>query len=285
MLDSDMKWRKLARFSGLALVAGLGVLWMLKAFEHSQVYHPDRLLRADASKLARPFEEAHFAASDGVKLHGWYFPSTNGVSAPVFLFCHGNAGNIGDRLDAAAALLETGAAVFLFDYRGFGRSEGRPSEQGTYLDAHAAYGWLIKRGHTGGRVVLFGESLGGGVASELAAGARVGGLILQSTFTSLVEVGTELFPWLPVRWISSIRYDTCARLPLIQVPVLIMHSREDDLIRYAHAERNYAAARAPKLLVELQGGHNEALLDRAAFVGGVSRLLEACAAGAPPLTP
>lgn len=263
---------------GLWIVAVALGFGMLRAFEHSQVFHPDKVLVASASKLGRPFEEVDFQARDGARLHGWYFPETNAPAAPVFLYCHGNAGNISHRLDTAGALLSAGASVMIFDYRGYGRSAGRPSEEGTYRDAHAAYDWLLAKGHPADRIMVFGESLGGGVASELAASATVGGLVLQSTFTRITDLGAELFPWIPVRLLGSIRYPTIERLPSIRVPVLVLHSRGDGLVRYAHAERNFAAANEPKLLVEIRGDHNEPLLDRAAFGEGIRRFLELAAA-------
>ena len=148
---------------------------MLRWFEHSQVYHPDRVLTATGAELGRPFEDVLFKASDGVELHGWFFPAaTNSPRAQLaVLVCHGNAGNIGHRLDTCAALLATGASVFVFDYRGYGRSQGWPSEEGTYRDAQAAYQWLQRRALPARNIIAFGESLGGGIAAELAA-ARAG---------------------------------------------------------------------------------------------------------------
>ena len=178
---------------------------MFRWFEHSQVYHPDRVLTATGAELGRPFEDVSFKASDGVELNGWFFPaSTNSPRRHLaVLVCHGNAGNIGHRLDTCAALLATGVNVFVFDYRGYGRSQGRPSEEGTYRDAQAAYRWLRQKGFAGTNIIAFGESLGGGVAAELAVRETVGGLVLQSTFTSIPDMGAELFPWLPVRWLGT----------------------------------------------------------------------------------
>ena len=116
----------------------------------------------------------------------------------------------------APLLLATGVNVFVFDYRGYGRSQGRPSEEGTYRDAQAAYQWLRQKGFPGTNIIAFGESLGGGVAAELAVRETVGGLVLQSTFTSIPDMGAELFPWLPVRWLGTIRYDTRSKLPRLQ---------------------------------------------------------------------
>jgi fermentation-respiration switch protein FrsA (DUF1100 family) len=194
-------------------------------------------------------------------LHGWFFPAeTNSRrSDKVFLICHGNAGNISHRLDTYALLLRIGASVFAFDYRGYGRSTGRPSESGTYLDGQAALQWLFQRGFKTEDVILYGESLGGGIASELAMRAPLGGLILVSSYTSIPALGQELFPWLPVRWISTIKYDTLSKLPRIRVPLLIVHSKMDTLIGFHHAQRNFAAANEPKFLCEIDGDHNDAL--------------------------
>jgi fermentation-respiration switch protein FrsA (DUF1100 family) len=245
-------------------------------FEHRQVFDPDRHLETSGNELGRPFEDVHFQAVDGVGLHGWFFPADTDSTRKrfIYLLCHGNAGNISHRLDHCAALLETGASVFIFDYRGYGRSQGRPGEEGTYLDAQAAHQWLRQKGFAPTNIVALGESLGGGVASELALRESLGGLILQSTYTSIPDVGAELFPWLPVRWISTIKYDTRARLSRIRVPLLIMHSREDGLIGFSHAEGNFAVANEPKMFWEIAGGHNQFLEgDRARYLEGLNRFL------------
>jgi uncharacterized protein len=267
---------KLAKKLIVLLGACLLMVVMLRWFEHSQVYHPDRVLTATGAELGRPFEEVAFKASDGVELNGWFFPvNTNSPRAQMaVLVCHGNAGNIGHRLDTCAALLATGASVFVFDYRGYGRSRGWPSEEGTYLDAQAAYQWLCQRGFAGTNIISFGESLGGGIAAELAGREPVGGLVLQSTFTSIPDIGAELFPWLPVRWLATIRYDTQSILPRLKPPVLVMHSRADEIIPFRHGQRNFAAAREPKLFWELTGSHNEPLANRRHFIAGVEKLLD-----------
>lgn len=263
--------------TALVLVAGglLGFI-VLRQFELSQVYHPDRVLSASGRDLGRPFEDVWFRAGDGVELNGWFFPSyTNSPRRQLaMLFCHGNAGNISHRLDVCQALLLTGVNVFLFDYRGYGRSQGRPSEAGTYLDAQAAYEWLRGKGFAARDILVFGESLGGGIAAELCACRPTGGLVLQSTFTSMPDLGAELFPWLPVRLLGHIRYDTLRKLPRLHVPVLVMHSRTDGLIGYHHAERNFAAANEPKLFCEIDGPHNEPMESREKFLAGLEQFLQ-----------
>jgi fermentation-respiration switch protein FrsA (DUF1100 family) len=249
---------------------------MLRWFEHSRVYYPNRFLTATGEELGRPFEDFRFKAADGVQLHGWFFPASKESprSKLAVLVCHGNAGNISGRLDLCRALLETGVNVFLFDYRGFGQSEGRPAEEGTYLDGQAAYRWLEAKGFAGRNIVAFGESLGGGIASELALRETLGGLVLQGTFTSIPDIGAELYPWLPIKWLSTIKYDTYGKLPRLNLPVMVMHSRTDGLIHFDHAEKNFSRANEPKLMWELRGDHNESVLDQENFVAGMEKFLK-----------
>jgi fermentation-respiration switch protein FrsA (DUF1100 family) len=235
---------------------------MFRWFEYKQVYHPSRAMDGNGILLGRPWQEVWFSARDGTRLNGWFFPADPKAKHRdlMVLFCHGNAGNISHRLHTCQALLETGVGVFVFDYRGYGRSSGRPGEEGTYQDAEGAYDWLCQQGYTRTNIVAFGESLGGAVATELALRRPLRGLILISTFTSIPAIGAELFPWLPVNWICTIRYDSLSKLPRLNVPLLVMHSRADRIIGYQHGERLFAAANEPKLLWEVFGDHNDTLL-------------------------
>ena len=248
---------------------------VLRWFEHSQVYHPSRVLEATGAELGRPFEDVRFVASDGVELNGWFFPAdANSRRASLaVLLCHGNGGHISHRLELARALLSTGVCVFLFDYRGYGRSAGRPTEQGTYRDGEAAYRWLENKGFAGKKIILFGESLGGGVAAELASRLPAAGLILQSTFTCIPDIGADLFPWLPVRLLARIKYDTLSKLPQVKAPVLIMHSRGDRLVRFQHSQKNFAAANDPKLFCELVGDHNDSISNTVQYIADFEKLL------------
>jgi uncharacterized protein len=232
----------------------------LRWFEYRHVYNPSREFHSSGTQLNRPFRDVYFQSGDGTKLNGWFYPAdTNSPRRQIaVLICHGNGGNISNFEGLAERLLITGVNVFAFDYRGFGHSEGRPSEEGTYRDTQAAYEWLKQRGFPATNILVYGVSLGGGMASELAVREPVGGVILESTFTSITDMGLELYPWLPVRLVGSIKYDTRHKLPKIKVPVLIMHSRGDDLIPYHQAEENYSAANEPKLLYEVRGSHGSA---------------------------
>lgn len=233
----------------------------IRRFELRQIYHPLAEWEAQPSDLGRNYEDLFITTPDGVKLSAWFFPASEDSPrrTKVMLVCHGNGGNISHRLQLCRLLLGTGGAVLLFDYRGYGRSSGEPGEEGTYVDAQATYQWLRQRGFASQHIIAFGESLGGAVAAELALRESIGGLVLQSTFTSIVDVGKELLWWLPVRWLNSIKYDTRAKLPRIKVPVLVMHSRDDTLVRFHHAEENFAAANEPKLFQETEGDHNDSL--------------------------
>lgn len=244
---------------------------MIHWFEHRQVYAPSRSLETNGSELGHPFEEMFFQADDGVRLHGWFFSAAAGLRAhQVLLLCHGNAGNISTRLRFYRAWLELGINLFTFDYRGYGRSEGRPNEEGTYRDAQAAVGWLRQKRFAPENIIVMGKSLGGGVASELMLREPLGGLILQSTFTSIPDIGGELYPWLPVRRLHRIKYDTVNRLPKVKVPVLVAHSRTDDLIGFHHAERNFKVANEPKQLLEIAGNHVSVIEDgRSEYLKGL----------------
>jgi fermentation-respiration switch protein FrsA (DUF1100 family) len=249
---------------------------MLRWFEHRKVYVPSSLMTRHGRELRSSCEDVYFAAADDVRLHGWFFPAeANAARAQhVLLVLHGNTGNICGRLSFCEVWLQLGLNVFLFDYRGFGRSEGTPSEEGTYRDAQAAHKWVCAKGFEPRNVIVLGKSLGGGVASELALREQVGGLILQSTFSNIPSVGAELFPWLPVKRFHTIKYDTVSKLPRIRVPVLIMHSRRDQIIGYHHAERNLAAANDPKIFWEIYGNHTGTLEAGASeYVKGLNSFL------------
>ena len=237
---------------------------MFRRFEFNQVYQPTREWDATPDALGRPFQDLTLTAADGARISAWFFPAdaTSPRRQTALLICHGNGGNISHRLLTCRTLLQTGASVMVFDYRGYGRSEGQLSEEGTYLDAQAAHAWLRQQGMT--TIIPFGKSLGGAVAAELALREKSAGLVLVGAFTSIADVGAEYFPWLPVRHFNRIKYDTLHKLPRINVPVLIMHSREDEVIRFRHGEKNFAAANEPKTFLELHGGHNETLMVDAA---------------------
>jgi uncharacterized protein len=258
------------------LCVGYLALAALMFFSQSRLVHlphvPGRALVATPAQIGLAYEEVHFHAEDGVALHGWFVPAEDARATVLFL--HGNAGNISHRLDSLRIFHELGLATFIFDYRGYGRSEGRPSESGLRADARAAWAHLSEdRRIEPARIVAFGRSLGGAVAACLAAERPLGAVILESGFTSVPDLGAELYPWLPVRWLARLRYDTRACIAEVNVPVLVVHSPDDDIIPFRHGEALAAAAGAE--LLRIRGDHNTGFLRSAeAYRGGLDRFLE-----------
>ena len=218
---------------------------------------PGRTLEATPATVDLAFEDVSLATADGEQLHGWYVP--NDAAHATLLFCHGNAGNISHRLDSIRLFHELGLNVLIIDYRGYGLSSGTASEQGTYRDADAAWEYLVGQRHlTPGEIVIFGRSLGGAVAADLAGRTQPAAVFLESTFVSVPEMAAALYPWLPVRWLSRYRYDTGAKLASIPAPLLIAHSPDDEIIPYAQGRRLFDSLPGPKQLKVIPGaGHND----------------------------
>ena len=235
--------------------------------EPSMIYLPDRQLEAAPDAAGLSYEDVFLTTADGARIHGWFLPAPRDLPSSPFtlLFFHGNAGNISHRLDKLAVFHELGASVFIIDYRGYGRSEGQPSEEGIYRDAQAAYEYLTGKAQPHGAphlearsIVVYGESLGSAVAVDLASKVTVGGVVLEEPFTSIGDVGHEKFPFLPIRFLARTKYDSLGKIGRINAPLLIFHSRDDEYFPIRHAQRLFAAAREPKRLVELHGRHNDA---------------------------
>lgn len=272
MADSKRR-NRLKNIVGL-LLAPVVLFALLRWFEFRSVFQPSSNLDFTGDEIGFSREDVWFETSDGIKLHAWYFPNEKRPGGRVFLICHGNGGNISHRMHLYDVLLREGVGVLAFDYRGYGRSRGSPDEIGTYRDAAAAYQWLLARGYQPTQIVAFGESLGGGVVSKLALQNDLAGLVLMSTYTSAEDLGSELFPWLPVRTVGKVKYPTLERLPKIHVPVLVMHGSDDTIIPVHHGRRIFEAANEPKLFQELKGDHNDTFAaDRSAVSNGIRRYL------------
>lgn len=259
------------------------IVALMFAFQHRLVYQPGmpgRTLIATPEARGLPFEDVHLTTDDGVRLHGWYVPAEG--ARRTLLFFHGNAGNISHRLDSLIDFHALGVNVLMLDYRGYGRSEGAPTERGTYEDALTAWRHLVEeRGTPPGQIVLHGRSLGGAVAAWLASRRPAGGLILESSFRSLPELAAELYPWLPARRLARLDYDTEARLAEVAVPVLIIHARADEIVPFEHGRALYAAAPEPSTFLALEGDHNSGYrLSSDAYLAGLEAFLESLDAGA-----
>lgn len=250
-------------------VAYAAVLGLVFVFQSKLVFFPMKGSYGGTPKAYDlAFERVTLNTEDGEQLAAWWIPAPADAPAlgTVLLF-HGNAGNISHRIDYARMFFGMRYNTVLVDYRGYGESTGKPSEEGTYRDAEATWLWLTAtRSIKPSEIVIFGESLGGGVAAWLAAQQaqhrqqQPRALILVSTFTSIPDLGAQVYPWLPVRRLSCIQYNSLAQLQKMTVPVMIAHSPADDIIPYAHGQRLFEAAQQPKTFLELRGGHNDGLV-------------------------
>lgn len=264
-----------AILSTLAFAAACYVFLLAATFllQPNLVYFPTTRIQMIPTQVGLPYEDISFETRDGLQLHGWYIPAKE--ASYTVLFFHGNAGNISHRLETLAIFHRLGLNTFIIDYRGYGGSQGSPDENGTYQDALAAWEHLRQeRGKKPEDILLFGRSLGGAVAAWLATQVNPRGLILESTFTSLPDLGADHYWFLPVRWLSRYQYDTRARLSAVSAPVLIVHSRDDRIVSFHHAQNLFATANPPKHFLELRGGHNEGfVVSRNTYVGGLRQFV------------
>jgi fermentation-respiration switch protein FrsA (DUF1100 family) len=225
------------------------------------VYYPEigRGIAETPHSSGLIYESVEVETADGERLHGWFVPAPDAKA--TVLFFHGNAGNISHRIGYLSMFYRLGYNTFIFDYRGYGESSGKPTEQGTYRDAVAAWQYITeKKAIPPADVVLFGESLGGAIASWLAAREIPGVLVLVSAFTSVPDMGAQLYPYLPIRRLSRFEYNTLEHLKDVTCPVFVAHSPQDEIVPFAQGRAIYEAARNPKQFLELQGGHNDGFI-------------------------
>lgn len=246
--------------AGLALgsVVTVGFLW--SQLESRFIFFPTAEIESTPAGAGLEYEDVFFETGGGRNLHGWYIPGSQGSEGATWIWFHGNGGNIGHRVDELAMLHHRlGVNLFIFDYQGYGRSQGQPTEDGTYQDARAALKHVAGRSSTDpGKIVYFGKSLGAAVAVELAAEQHPAGLILVSPFSSVSDMARLAFPYLPVGWLLKDRYDTMARIRTVQVPLLIIHGARDETVPVDQGRALYEAANQPKTFELLPGaGHND----------------------------
>ncbi len=262
---------------GTVLLAWLALTLIMALGQNRLVFLPHIPGRElDATPEARDlvYEDVELETRDGVRLHGWWLPHAEPRGSLLFL--HGNAGNISHRLDSLEIFHQLGVSVLIIDYRGYGRSEGSPSEPGVYKDAEAALAWLqAEQGVSAEELILFGRSLGAAVAARTAAEHGARGLIVESAFTSAPDLGAELYPFLPVRLLARLELDTRAAVGQVDAPTLVVHSRQDDIVPFHHGEALYQAAAEPAGLLELRGDHNTGfLVSRDDYMAGLDDFLD-----------
>jgi hypothetical protein len=242
---------------GLILYVSLALLLFI--FQAHFIYFPTRSIEATPAIIGLAYETVEIRTEDGVNLSGWFIPAEGAKN--IVLFFHGNAGNISHRLASIEMYHHLGLNVFIIDYRGYGQSEGQPGEAGTYLDALAAWRYLVEeRQIEPARIIIYGESLGGAVGAWLAERHPPGAFMIASTFTSIPDMAARQYPIFPVRLLARIQYNTLARLPRIQAPILIAHSPDDEIVPYSHAQQLFEAAPEPKTFLKLRGGHNDGFI-------------------------
>jgi fermentation-respiration switch protein FrsA (DUF1100 family) len=226
---------------------------LMLALESWFLYFPTRTLDAEPRAYGLRADDLELATDDGVRLHGWWL---YGRGERVLVWFHGNAGNISHRLDNAKRLVDRlGLDILLVDYRGYGLSEGRPSEAGLYRDGLAIYDAAVRRGFSPDRVVLFGRSLGAAVAVEVARKRRAGAVVLETAFRSVPVLARDLYPFVP-SWVVRSRFDVEGKVASIGAPVLVLHGDRDEIVPLAHALRIYERAHPPKRLWVIPGAHH-----------------------------
>lgn len=257
-----------------------GIVGYLMLNQKAMIYHPEeRQVAAPAAEFSLHEQHVSYPSTDGVKLTAWIVPAkeVDEVKGMWMLICHGNLGNIGfgQRPEFYAYMRDLGLNLFAFDYRGYGASSGSPDEDGLYADAQASYDYLTKTLHIApDQIIIFGHSLGSGVAIELASKVPAAGLVIEGAYTSVAQRGQELYPLLPITLVASQRFPSIDRIGAIKTPKLFLHSPEDSVIPYAHGQRLYAQAHAAKRFVDVKGGHENAFrIDKAKYYGAIGQML------------
>ena len=262
-------------YSAISITVAVLVLLsvVLYLFQPKFVYFPTASLVTTPRLISLDYEDVSLRTADGIRLHGWYLPHE--TPRATLLFLHGNGGNISHRLDSLAIFHALGLAVLIFDYRGYGQSEGTPSEQGPYLDAQAAWDYLVnEKKRSGDEIIIFGRSMGGAIATWLASRQPCRALILESTFTSVMDMARHYYPYLPVRILTRIQYAAIDRVRPLRQTTLFIHSPDDDIVPYALGRALFDAATGPKEFLEIHGNHNDGfLLSGDTYINGLDHFI------------
>ncbi len=259
----------------------------VEALENRFVFFPDKRIVETPRDRGLAYEEIYLKTQDGLSLNGWWIPGTK--SPLTILWFHGNAGNISHRLDNIKLRHDLlGTNIFIFDYREYGRSEGRASEEGTYRDGDSAIRYLHDRGDIDPTKIIFlGESLGSAVAVEMATRHGCAALILESPFLSIPEMAKASFPFLPIGSFLQTRYDTLSKIKQVRAPLLIVHGESDEIVPFQHGRRLFEAAREPKEFYGIKGAHHNDLylVGGKAYLEILNRFLSRVTKGEPPRAP
>lgn len=264
----------------VAIPVAIYLLFLLNLYlvQSRHIYNPTAAIATTPDKHGLKFEPVDFATTDDLMLHGWFVPRPvdNSSKERVVLFFHGNTGNISDCMSTLTMFHRLGLATFIFDYRGYGRSQGSPTERGTYDDAEAAWIYLLRdRGIKAEDVIVLGRSLGAAIAAAQAARHTPGALVIESTFTSAPELAAELFRFVPARLMSRFKYNVRENIASVRCPVLVVHSGEDEVIPFHHGKRLYEVAKEPKAFLEINGTHAEGFYSAGEiYIDGLKHFLD-----------
>ncbi|MCM8796388.1 MAG: alpha/beta hydrolase [Candidatus Omnitrophica bacterium] len=259
----------------LIIIAVICVFFFyLKFLERKAIYFPQKEIEVYPSAIGLPYEEVNFSTEDNLGINGWFIRSP--IGRYTILFLHGNSGNISGRLEKIRMLYELGLNVYIIDYRGYGKSKGSPQEAGFYKDAVASYRYLREKYNIlPEQIILYGESLGTAVAIDLATREKIGGIILEGTFSRGRDMAKKIYPFLP-NFVFANSYDSLTKIRVINVPKLFLHSRQDEVVPVVLAQKLFSAANHPKYFVELNGGHNTAFLDSSKeYLTAISEFIKA----------
>ena len=271
----------------ITLVGGfLFIMAYLYLNQKNMVFFPTARLDITPDEIGLAYDDVRINVSDRESIHAWHFPPSDNPdgAARTVIFCHGNGGNISHRLETVQFLLSLGAGVLLFDYRGYGQSDGSPTESNCYADARACYDWLLEVHRLSpDQIIVFGRSLGGAVAVDLASNVPCAGLIVESSFTSAADMGRKMFPFLPIKLILRYRFDSADKLDRVGCPILVTHSADDEIIPFDLGRALYERSPQPKRFLDIYGGHNErGYLNDSTYREAIREMLETSGADASP---
>jgi uncharacterized protein len=255
--------RVLKSFLFIVTSTWISLALLLYIFQPKLIFFPHAEIETTPALISLDYEDVNLTTTDGEVLNAWWIPHPE--ARATLLFLHGNAGNISHRLDSINIFHQLGLSVLIIDYRGYGKSTGTTSEQGTYIDAEAAWDYLIKQKKINNdNIIVFGRSLGGAVAIDLAIKHQPTALIIESSFTSIADVGKHYYPYLPTSLLTRIKYPSIDRITNIKSPTLFIHSKDDEIIPYKYGKRLFTEAlketTTTKLFLDINGGHNEGFL-------------------------